>query len=230
MKGKVTAQSVKDWCGNWRPGDAACVQSTPINETVREAHADCATGDLWTEGVHYRFDGAEDKDKDFSGYVAIRNAETGKRIGMSNAARGREFGALWLTLCPMGWPYDQVPVQPTFESDEAYGEAMGHNGSVMFFHQKQDIIVYLQPKASIAASTPPNTVLFRGWSVPNEGISGIAYTYKKGCPPAPYRVDGYDNQGLQLTLRGAAPVRKGCEVVGYSDKSPNAKLVLDRAE
>lgn len=230
MKAKVTLDSIKDWCGNWRPGDASCAQSSEVDGTIYEAHADCETGDLWTDGKHYIFGGPETRDKDFYGYVSMKDAKTGKRIGMSSAARGREFGALWLKLCPMGWPYKDVAVERTFDTADRYGQSMGHNGSTMFDHQKQHIIVYLEPKASIAGSIKPDTVLFRGWAVPNEWISGIAYTFKKGCDPAPYRVSGYENGSAQLTLQGKAPVRQGCDVVGYSDKSPNAKLVFDLAE
>ncbi|PDV85949.1 hypothetical protein CO652_23855 [Rhizobium sp. H4] len=195
-----------------------------------EARADCETGDLWTEGKHYRFEGPETESKDFYGYISMKDTETGKRVGMSNADRGHEFGAMWLKLCPVGWPYNDIPVQRTFATADRYGEFMGHNVSLMFHHQKQHIFVYSQPKASIAGSIKPETVVFRGWSVPNEWISGIAYIFKKGRDPAPYLVSGYDNGSLQLTLQGKAPIRDGCNVVGYSDKSPNAKLVFDRGE
>jgi hypothetical protein len=230
MKAKITPESIQSWCGNWHPGDASCAASREVDGKVYEARADCETGDLWTEGKHYRFDGPETESKDFYGYISMKDTETGKRVGMSNADRGREFGAMWLKLCPVGWPYNGIPVQRTFATEDRYGEFMGHNGSLIFHHQKQHIIVYSQPKASIAGSIKPETVLFRGWSVPNEWISGVAYTFKKGCDPAPYLVSGYDNGSLRLTLQGKAPVRDGCNVVGYSDKSPNAKLVFDRGE
>ncbi|MNE77864.1 hypothetical protein D3C80_1742180 [compost metagenome] len=66
--------------------------------------------------------------------------------------------------------------------------------------------------------------------MPNEWLSGVAYTYKKGCEPAPYLVSGHFNGSAKLTLQGKAPVREGCTVVGYSNKSPNAKLVFDLFE
>lgn len=231
MRAKVTKESVESWCGNWKPDDTSCAQERAgsANDEVYEARANCETGDLWTEGKHYLFDGPE-KDSDFYGYVGVKDVETGKRVGMSNAARGREFGTMWLKLCPMGWPYKDMPVQNTFETDERYGEFVGHNGSTMFHHQKQHIIVYSEPKSSIAGSIKPETVLFRGWGVPNEWLSGVAYTFKKGCEPAPYLVSGHFNGSAKLTLQGKAPVREGCTVVGYSNKSPNAKLVFDLFE
>ncbi|MGG7517629.1 hypothetical protein ACQ3G6_07080 [Allorhizobium undicola] len=230
MRAKITPQSVKSWCGSWHPNDVNCAATHIVDDTVHEARADCETGDLWTEGKHYRFDGPETENHLFEGYLGVKDVETGKRVGMSNAERGREFGTMWLTLCPMGWPYKDVAPGPRFETPERYGEIMGHNGSLMFFHQKQHIIVYSEPKPSIAGSIKPETVLFRGWSVANEWISGIAYTFKQGCDPAPYFVSGNDNGSLQLRLSGKAPVREGCKVVGYTDKSPNATLVFDRGE
>lgn len=230
MRARVTQASLESWCGAWSPNDPTCAQTREIDDRLYEARANCETGDLWTEGRHFTFAGPETQDELFYGYMTVKDSETGKRVGLSSGERGREFAAMWQTLCPMGWPYQDLAVEETFESDERYGEFMGHNGSTMFHHQKQHIIVYADPKQSIAAVVKPDTVLFRGWAVPNEMISAIAYTFKKGCDPAPYRVFGYDNGSFQLTLRGKAPVREGCKVVGYSDKGPNATLVFDRGE
>ncbi|UHS59194.1 hypothetical protein [Agrobacterium vaccinii] len=234
IRAKVTPNSAKGWCDNWYPSDKDCVSSAlqSSSHQVYEASANCETGDLRTEGKHYLFDGPETKNENFQGYVGVRDAVTGKRLGFSDAERGGEFGSLWLKLCPMGWPYKTLPVSPTFAigpKDDLYGESLGHNGSVMFNHQRQHIIVYAQPKPSLNASIKEGTVLVRGWEVPNEWFSGVAYTYKKGCDPAPYFVSGH-YQGIKLVLSGKAPVREGCLVVGYSEKSPNAKLVFDLAE
>ncbi|MCJ9749845.1 hypothetical protein MOV61_03835 [Neorhizobium sp. BETTINA12A] len=234
MKAKVTPESAKSWCENWYPGKKNCVSDALESSAnhVYEATANCETGDLWTDGKHYLFDGPETKNQNFQGYVGVKDAATGKRLGMSDADRGREFGSLWLTLCPMGWPYKTVPADQTFKlgpNDEKYGEHIGHNKSVMFNHQRQHIIVYAEPKQSLAGTVTEDTVLVRGWEVPNEWFSGIAYTYKKGCAPAPYLVSGH-YQGGNLTLLGRAPVREGCNVVGYSDKGPNARLVFDLSE
>lgn len=234
MKAKVTPASAKSWCENWHPGQKHCTEDALTSSAghVYEATANCETGDLWTEGKHLLFDGPETKNHNFEGYVGVKDAETGKRLGMSDAERGAEFGSLWLKLCPMGWPYKTVPVSQTFKlgpNDDKYGESIGHNGSLMFNHQRQHIIVYSDPKPSLAGTVAEDTVLARGWAVPNEWFSGVAYTYKKGCAPAPYLVTGY-YQGGNLTLTGKAPVRKGCDVVDYSAKSANAKLVFDLGE
>ncbi|MBY5918456.1 hypothetical protein HFO77_29120 [Rhizobium leguminosarum] len=95
-------------------------------------------------------------------------------------------------------------------------------------------IRYLRPKPSIAATIKPGTVLFKGkpWDQydQNSGISGIAYLFKNGCPPAPYEVSGgFAPDWSRIVLHGPAPVRQkeGCEVVDYSEESPNATLVFD---
>jgi len=232
LKARVTPESAKTWCENWYPELKGCVEGSLGDNDVYEATANCETGDLSTSGKHYMFDGPETKDHNFEGYVGVKDTVTGKRVGMSDAEGGAILGALWLKLCPMGWPYKAVPVAQTFSlgpNDERYGQYMGHNQSMMFNHQRQHIVVYAQPKPSLAGTIVDDTVLLRGWEVPNEWFSGVAYTYKKGCAPAPYFVSGH-YQGAGLTLTGKAPIREGCNVVGYSDKSPNAKLVFDLAE
>lgn len=231
MKARVTPKSAQDWCANWYPSNKSCASSAVDDGgQTYEARANCEMGDLWTDGKHYIFDGPDTQSKNFYGYPGVRDAETGQRVGKSDADKDRLLGAMWLQLCPMGWPYKDVPVNQTFKSDDRYGEFIGHNGSLMFNHQKQHIIVYSEPKPAIAGSIKPDTVLVRGWAVPNEWFSGIAYTFKKGCEPAPYRVSGHLNGGPNLTLQGKAPIREGCDVVGYSDKSPNAKLTFELFE
>lgn len=65
-------------------------------------------------------------------------------------------------------------------------------------------------------------------------MAGTAYTFRKGCPPAPYAVSGgfvagatiYDHD--RIILRGASPVREknGCALVGYTTDSGNAELIF----
>ncbi len=235
-RAKVTLDSARAWCAAWEPGTAAkenaCAKDMfeGNSDRIDEASANCATGDLWTYGEHYRFDGADKKSEFFAGYVAMIDVATGKRVAMNNAAGGPLLGAIWLTLCPYGEPYERRPVDVTFrprEDESLIGMHMGHNGSTMFFHQMNHVITYANPKASIAGTVRPDAVLFRGWHVPNEWIRGVAFTFKKGCAPAPYLVDGYDNGGLTLTLSGKAPVRDGCSVIGYKAGGVNSKLVFD---
>lgn len=62
----------------------------------------------------------------------------------------------------------------------------------------------------------------------NGPVDGMAFSFKKGCEPTPSHVEGYfQTDSDKLVLTGKAPVREGCKVVGYSEKSPNARLVFD---
>ncbi|SFG57870.1 hypothetical protein [Methylobacterium gossipiicola] len=111
--------------------------------------------------------------------------------------------------------------------DPPAGRPWMHNGSMVFADPETGLIVYHEPKASIRDVVPPGAVLFRGRLGPNRPVGGTAYAFKAGCPPAPYPVTGtYSDHAYTLRLRGAGPVRRGCEVVGYSDGSPHATLLF----
>lgn len=239
VKAKVTLQSARDWCENWRAGTgedmAQCAKARlgAEGERVYEATANCQTGDLEVDGKAYRFNGPDNTSEFFAGYVSVTDAETGQQVPMTTAAGGVELGSKWLTLCPLGMPYDALPVGEKFTlrpDEHLFGEVIGHNGSLMFHHENQHVIVYSDPKPSIASLIKPDTILFRGWHVTGEWVSGIAYTFKKGCAPAPYLVSGHVQGSSQLILKGAAPVREGCAVVRYSDKGANATLTFDLPE
>lgn len=104
------------------------------------------------------------------------------------------------------------------------GRPWRHNGSIVMADPGTGVIAYLEPKASLRPSVEVGTVLFRGSLHPDRPVRGTAYAYKAGCPAAPYPVTGAYSGPDTLTLRGAGPVRQGCEVVGYSDRSPHAVL------
>ena len=113
--------------------------------------------------------------------------------------------------------------------DKIDGASFGgydHNGSVMWTALADGLIVYAEPKASIRDVVKPGSVLFRGKPfLQGARLHGTAYAFKKGCAPAPYAVrGGYSRDNATITLRGAGPIRQGCEVVGYSEKSPHAVL------
>ena len=102
-----------------------------------------------------------------------------------------------------------------------------HNLSVVHWFVVGDNIKasYAKPKASLAAAgVKEDTVLFEG-SYEGNRIVGKAFAFKTGCAPVPYDVIGQE-QGNQIILRGPGPVRRktGCDVVGYSAKSPHAEL------
>ena len=100
----------------------------------------------------------------------------------------------------------------------------------MWHSASQGIIYYDKPKASLRGLVEPGTVLFRGdpWSFDRgTKLNGVAYTFRKGCEPAPYTVSGAVGED-SLVLKGAAPIREkgGCRVLGYNANSSNAILVF----
>jgi len=115
-----------------------------------------------------------------------------------------------------------------------------HNGSYMLVDERHGEIRYEEPKRAIAGTVAPGTVLFRGSfsdteSDPTKGyakgvVKGTAYTFKKGCPPAPYEVEGTYDSGT-ITLRGQAPKRDKnlCAVLGTTSNSPHTVLRFEEA-
>lgn len=132
------------------------------------------------------------------------------------------------------WPDGQARPEPTkataspAASDPVPVMTADHNGSVMEI--RDDRILYAEPKASLRGVVRPGTVLVEGkWT--GDRFAGTAYAFKKGCPPTPYAVSGakVERPGqLGLVLKGAGPIRKGCEVVGHSERSPHSRLVFER--
>jgi hypothetical protein len=116
---------------------------------------------------------------------------------------------------------------PTLPKVEPTGRPWVHNGSMVMINPEAGVVVYLEPKASLRPAVNVGSVLFRGTLKPGGDVHGTAYAFKEGCPPAPYPVRGrYSDRDYTLTLRGAGPIRKGCEVVGYSERSPHAVLAF----
>lgn len=138
-------------------------------------------------------------------------------------------------IVTVDWPDGQatsaqaVKDQPADEDSHSPVQA-GHNGSTV--ELLDDRIVYSFPKASLKGVVKPGDVLVEGkWSADGERFAGTAYAFKKGCPPAPYAVSGAKvvRPGqLDMVLRGAGPVRQGCKVVAYSDRSPHSRLVFEK--
>jgi hypothetical protein len=88
-------------------------------------------------------------------------------------------------------------------------------------------IAYAIPRPGL--SVKKGTLLFHGVAKGTH-YSGTAYTFKPGCPPAPYPVTGVRNDKRQLlVLTGAAPSRDplSCDVVATSRQSKHATLVFD---
>jgi hypothetical protein len=116
--------------------------------------------------------------------------------------------------------------------EEALDELLSydHNGSTVNVDTDGGVITYARPKRSIADTIAVGAVLFQG-HIGEPGnrkpINGTAYAFKKGCAPAPYPVTGAWTNKISFVLRGAGPVRKGCEVTGYSPSSPHAVLKFE---
>lgn len=115
--------------------------------------------------------------------------------------------------------------------DAAAGELdiYEHNGSVInwFVVNGEATATYATPKRSLLGlGIQEGSVIFKGFEEGNR-ISGTAYTYRKGCSPAPYEVVGYFSEN-NIILSGPSPVRaKGsCDVIKYTLDSPNAKLLF----
>ena len=105
-----------------------------------------------------------------------------------------------------------------------------HNDSAMtILRDSRSLqIRYADPRSGLGRhGIRRGTVLFRG-QITGRRIRGTAYTFKRGCQPASYNVSGRlvsEGYGVNtIVLNGAAPVREGCEVVGYTRNSSNARL------
>jgi hypothetical protein len=109
--------------------------------------------------------------------------------------------------------------------DSAY-----HNNSEMLVSEWKDgslEITYNHPRSGLPVAQ--GTLLFRGVR-DGARYSGIAYTFKAGCPPAPYAVTGVKDPKKELiVMTGNAPRRDpiSCDVIGESAQSGSAKLVFD---
>jgi len=88
-------------------------------------------------------------------------------------------------------------------------------------------ITYNHPRPGLAVAQ--GTLLFRGVR-DGTRYSDTAYTFKAGCPPAPYAVTGVKDAKKEIIMMtGAAPRRDphSCDVIGESVQSGPARLVFD---
>ena len=111
--------------------------------------------------------------------------------------------------------------------EDVGGSSFLHNGSEVRVDPDKGVIVYVEPKASIADVVKPGAVLFRGRVGYSGSVSGTAYAFKKGCPAAAYTVQGaFSRDNGSFVVRGAGPVREGCAVKSLSPSSPHATLTF----
>lgn len=218
---------------------AACYRS-PKSQRRVEGLAECAALDIMAANV----DDQAVRSMGVPRYPFFSRERLEKRVGAGMTAAGlrgdeREaFDRAIMAALNSGGP--EQPSRPVSAGRAAEvvslrsldGLPYDHNGSEMIVDAAKGVIVYAKPKASIAGTVRPGTVLFRGepWSLDPRTvpIRGTAFVFRKGCAPAPYAVRGtYRGDGFVLT--GAAPVRaKGsCAVTGASAASGNARLAFE---
>jgi hypothetical protein len=119
------------------------------------------------------------------------------------------------------------------------GMFMGHHGSTIqeFSEAGSDNIEYRYSSVRPGLPVKEGDVLFRGTKSGGGNSSepyvlkGLAYVFKRGCPPAGYAVTGQQTN-TAVVLHGAAPRRDphSCDVAGYDRDGKNATLVFDIAE
>jgi hypothetical protein len=121
-------------------------------------------------------------------------------------------------------------MQPANAPEPVLVDSAFHNKSEMLVREWKDAtveITYNHPRPGLPVAQ--GTLLFRGRR-DGARYSGTAYTFKAGCPPAPYAVVGVkDRKGDSIVLTGAAPRRDpySCGVIGVTARSGHSKLVFD---
>lgn len=232
----ITRQSVIDWCENWKPGSTCENDLDQFVGVQYQALADCHSGTMIDpSGRKLKWVGLN-RGEDFNRFYVFQNTETQKAVGFSNADGGVGLMAQWMTLCPYGLPYSELPQTTLIDPNLEYprlrdrgivqvSELATHNGSLMNIDPDLGTISYQEPKPK---GIERNTVLFRGSVSMEYGVPtrGMAFAFKSGCKPQAYPVEGFYGDG-KLVLEGKAPVWDGCNVKGYTSKSKNAKLVFD---
>lgn len=131
------------------------------------------------------------------------------------------LGALFLATAPAAAQTNLGPGPDT--------EFFDHNGSTIIAQYKFGNLRYMKVKPSLRGLVDEGMAAFSGRIEWRGEVDGTAYVFKKGCPFAHYNVKGrYDASIPGYVMTGAYPVRakNGCEIVGYSNKGANARLVF----
>lgn len=101
-----------------------------------------------------------------------------------------------------------------------------HNGSVVGLIPKgnERTFIYIDPRAGLAETVRPGTVLFTGTS-DGKSYRGVARRFRKGMPPNLYPVSGpILGGGNKVVLKGLVTIRDN---EGHQDKTFEDVLVFD---
>ena len=125
----------------------------------------------------------------------------------------------------------QPAVAPAQDNGIEEKTALGHNGSTIEMTRKNHLLTMKYVGVRPGLPVPEGSLLFSGTITDSDKIQGTAYTFKRGCPPAPYAVSGVQTNN-KIVLRGPAPVRdpSGCAVIDYDASAQSATLQFDIAE
>jgi hypothetical protein len=159
--------------------------------------------------------------------------ETGKQVIAVNAcdqADTHEISAdrASFVACGVASAIPQAGPPGSLETSEV--RQYSHDGSVVqasFYKNGTIRIEYDEVRRGLPPALQ-GEVLFKGVADGQGSLSGTAYTFKSGCNPAPYAVEGRIDPKRGIVLTGDAPMRDGksCEIVGFSGHSPNARLTF----
>jgi uncharacterized protein YecT (DUF1311 family) len=128
-------------------------------------------------------------------------------------------------------PDDRHPSRPP--NDDMVGSTfLQHNGSgLQIFNGRHDHVEFRYTSVRPGLSAREGEVLFRGVMSEGGRITGTAFVFKQGCPPAPYDVSGMQT-ARRIVLRGPAPVHEpsSCDIATYDDSVASARLEFTIAE
>lgn len=141
----------------------------------------------------------------------------------------RLFRLPWLTALAAMFVMQVGNVHAQTTTSPSLSGTWEHNGSRMKVEQSgmgEVFIYYEEPRAGLRESISPGTKLLEG-RISGGRISGTAYVFKRGCPPAAYPVEGSADEET-LTLNGPTPVWRGCQVVGHRPDGAHSRLQFSR--
>jgi hypothetical protein len=156
-------------------------------------------------------------------------------------ATGNEFKSCGFSFCkgppsPEAEPFPQTRARPAVppvirENEIEETTVLGHNGSTILMKRKGNRLTMTYSGVRPGLSVPDGSTLFKGTITDENEINGVAYTFKRGCSPAAYDVNGMQTDRT-IELRGPAPVRdpSGCETVDFDASLPSARLHFDISE